>query len=111
MGVKKVDLGGISRPSSAVRLISATVTGRIRTPAAARPGHDLGHQRDIVLVGDLVFDRRQGVFESCAIEIAHPDESVGSRFEEESGPVGSDEHERASPFHLGGDSRLDRVAG
>ena len=37
LGVKKVDLGGISRPSRAVRAISATLTGRISTAAAARP--------------------------------------------------------------------------
>jgi hypothetical protein len=37
LGVKKVDLGGISRPSRAVRWISATLTGRISTAAAARP--------------------------------------------------------------------------
>ena len=35
-GVKKVDFGGISRPSRAVRSISATLTGRMRTaPVAA----------------------------------------------------------------------------
>lgn len=36
-GVKKVDLGGISSPSRAVRSISATWTGRISTPAVAAP--------------------------------------------------------------------------
>ena len=33
LGVKNVDLGGISRPSRAVRSISATLTGRMRTAA------------------------------------------------------------------------------
>ena len=37
-GVKNVDFGGISTPSRAVRSISATLTGRMRTAAAARPG-------------------------------------------------------------------------
>jgi Protein of unknown function (DUF1269) len=36
-GVKNVDLGGINRPSRAVRSISATLTGRIRTAAEACP--------------------------------------------------------------------------
>ena len=36
-GVKNVDLGGISRPSRAVRVISATLTGRISTAATAVP--------------------------------------------------------------------------
>ena len=37
LGMKKVDVGGISRPSRAVRSISATLTGRISTAADARP--------------------------------------------------------------------------
>ena len=36
-GVKNVLFGGIRTPSRAVRSISATVTGRIRTAAAASP--------------------------------------------------------------------------
>ena len=37
LGVKNVDFGGISRPSRAVRSISATLTGLINTAAEARP--------------------------------------------------------------------------
>ena len=37
LGVKNVDFGGISRPSRAVRSISAMATGRISTAAVARP--------------------------------------------------------------------------
>jgi hypothetical protein len=36
-GVKKVDFGGMSRPSRAVRSISASEVGRMRTPALACP--------------------------------------------------------------------------
>ena len=36
-GVKNVDLGGISRPSRAVRVISATLTGRISTGSHCSP--------------------------------------------------------------------------
>ena len=51
-GVKKVDLGGISRPSRAVRSISATLTGRISTAALARPIVDLGQRLgEPVLIG------------------------------------------------------------
>ena len=35
--VKNVDLGGINNPSRAVRWISATLTGRMSTAAAALP--------------------------------------------------------------------------
>lgn len=37
LGVKNVDLGGISRPSRAVRSISGIDTGRISTAAVAAP--------------------------------------------------------------------------
>ena len=37
LGVKNVDFGGISRPSRAVRSISARLTGRTSTAASARP--------------------------------------------------------------------------
>ena len=37
LGVKNVDLGGISNASRAVRWISLTLTGRMSTAAAAFP--------------------------------------------------------------------------
>src|SRR5215212_5418038 len=37
LGVKNVDLGGISKASRAVRLISLTLTGRMSTAATAFP--------------------------------------------------------------------------
>ena len=53
-GVKNVDFGGISRPSRAVRSISAMLTGRISTAAVAAPGGDrVEHLVEAVLVGDL----------------------------------------------------------
>ena len=44
LGVKNVDFGGISRPSRAVRSISAMLTGRISTAAVAAPGADRGER-------------------------------------------------------------------
>ena len=71
LGVKKVDFGGISRPSRAVRSISATLTGRISTAADALPSHFGQRFVESVLVGHGQWDISKRRLQPTAIQGAY----------------------------------------
>ena len=109
-GVKNVDLGGISSPSRAVRSISATLTGRISTPAAAAPDRTASSTRSTpcwyVTSTSTPAER---VLEPGAVEGAHPVEHAG--LGDQPGAVAGrvDEAQRVPRAHLRQGRTIDRT--
>ena len=70
LGVKNVDFGGISRPSRAVRSISAMLTGRISTAPRGRARRDGGDapRRGRAGSSTSAADAGEGVLEPRAVE-------------------------------------------
>ena len=98
-GVKKVDLGGISRPSRAVRSISATLTGRISTAAAGPPRIDLGQGLvQPVLVGHVQRHIGERGLQPGPVQGAYAVEPAGLRVQPP-GPVGTDQDQEPVRLH------------